>query len=380
MRTLLIFSAVVTALAQTVEDPQKLPDRLKNFERAAAGVKLQCRIAQVEPRLNLGFRFQAGYVVEIPLRQYSGESARLSTVVRVTPGEKEHEPTWLLSQVKIPATPEKKAIVEFGGAYLVGEGKYRVDVMLIDDRDRVCMKGWNIHAKLGGDARTVRPGLPPGSIDDISLRRWQRTTAVAGEAPRYNISVLLHAAAVTPNRMRLRGYDRMLLMSALSSMVERLPVRNVRLTVFNMDRQKELYHTGELSARTFRAAINSMAGLELGIVDYATLQRPTGHLDLVSDLLAREISAKDRPDAIIFLGPLARWTGSVPDESIPFRERIPPVYYVQLRPWRAHSGMEADTIARTVRKLGGRTKQVYSPEDFAEAIREAERLLVNSDQ
>jgi hypothetical protein len=47
-----------------------------------------------------------------------------------------------------------------------------------------------------------------------------------------------------------------------------------------------------------------------------------------------------------------------------------------LRPWRfLPSGLQADTIESTVRKLGGRTKQVYSPQDFAEAIQEVERLL-----
>jgi hypothetical protein len=211
-------------------------------------------------------------------------------------------------------------------------------------------------------------------VDDISLRRWRRTPATGGERP-YNVAVLLHAASTMPNRIRLRNYDRAILMSALVSMLERLPVRNVRLSVFNMDRQTELYHTDELTSDGFRQATDSLNRLELGVVDYSTLKNTGGHIDLLLDLIRREAAATDRPDAIIFLGPWARWSGRVPEQSLPDRSGIPPIYYVQIRPWRLSVGVQPDTISRTVRSLGGRTKEVYTPGEFAEAIQELERLL-----
>jgi hypothetical protein len=375
VRVLLISLVALTVSAQTIADPAKIPEQWKSFERRGEA-KLACRVHPIQPRLNLGFRFQTGYSIEIPMRQYSGAGHWWSIVFRVTPEANEREPVWFISRKRIPPGAGPKVIAEFGGAYLVGEGRYKVDMLLVDDSDRVCSTGWKMRAKLNDQVRNARPGMPPGAVDDLSLRRSRHYPSLGeGEEARYNVSILMHAAATLPNRVRLQSYDRMLLMSALSSILERLPVRNVRLTIFNLDQQKELYHTAGISGASFHDAIDSLNGLELGTVDYSTLQNRTGHVDLVSDLLQRELAAKDRPDLIVFLGPLAHWTGRVADEQLP-SGNIPPVYNIQLRPWRFSStGLHADTIESTVRKLGGRTKQVYSPQDFAEAIQEVERIL-----
>jgi hypothetical protein len=373
-------AAAAAGSAQTIANPDRLPPRFKTFERTEGDRKLRCNIRRVNPRLNFGFRFQTGYSIEVPLRQYSPGNHSWSAVLRVTPEESEREPVWLVSRARIPSIPETKATAQFGGAFLVGEGKYRVDIMLVDDSGRSCTADWNIRAKLSDDVREVRPGLPRGAVDDISLRLWRSKSGLSpvSDDAQYDISILLHAAATAPNRMRLRQYDRMLLMSSLVSMLERLPVRNVRLTVFTMDRQKELYHTSDLTAASFGKALDALDALELGTVDFDTLQNRRGHVDLLSELLNRELSAGQRADAVIFLGPLARWTESIRDESLPAAADAPPVYYIQLRPWRTFRPVQPDTISRAVRKMRGRTKEVYTPDDFAEAIQEVERILTRA--
>ena len=374
-RAILIFVAVWNASAQRVADPARIPERWKSFERGA-GSKLTCRVHPIQPRLNLGFRFQTGYSIEVPMRQYSGAGHWWSVIFRVTPEAKERDPVWFVSRRRIPVGAGQKGLAEFGGAYLVGEGRYKVDMLLVDDSDRVCATGWKMRAKLNDQVRNARPGMSPGAVDDMSLRRSGHFPSMRdGVESGANVSILMHVAATLPNRVRLQSYDRMVLMSALGSILERLPARNVRLTVFNLDQQKELYRTAELSSTSFHEAIEALNGLELGTVDYGTLRNRTGHVDLVSELLNRELAADNRPDLIIFLGPLAHWTGRVSDEELP-SGNLPPLYNIQLRPWRfLPSGLQADTIESTVRKLGGRTKQVYSPQDFAEAIQEVERLL-----
>ena len=240
-------------------------------------------MSPVQPRLNLGFRFQTGYSIEIPMRQYSGAGHWWSVVFRVTPEAKERDPVWFISRRRIPAGAGGKTVAEFGGAYLVGEGRYSVDMLLVDDSNRVCATGWKMRAKLKDQVRNARPGMQPGAVDDISLRRTRRFPfSGEGEKSNFNISILMHAAATAPNRVRLQSYDRMLLMSALSSVVERLPARNVRLTIFNLDQQRELYHTAELSGTSFHEAIEALNTVELGTGgDYGTLQNRTGHVDFI---------------------------------------------------------------------------------------------------
>jgi hypothetical protein len=376
MRVLLFLAMTSSALAQSVVNPARLPDRWKSFEKPEKDARIRCRVNSIRPQLNFGFRFQTGYSVEVPMKQYSGAAHKWAVVVRVTPQAKEREPVWLLSQLRVPEVPDTKATAAVSGSYLVGEGEYRVDLLLVDEQNRACTDGWRIRAKMNNTVRDVRPGLAPGVVDDISLRRWRRMLPTEGvDEGRYNVAILLHASAMFPGRVRLRGYDRALLLSALTSMVERLPVRNVRLTVFSLDKQEEIYHTPDLTAGTFRQAMAALNRVELGIVDYDTLQKRKGHVDLMSDLLDRELSAKDPPHALIFLGPVGHYGDRVEDEALRERLGSRPIYYVQLRPFSMVGGLQPDTINRTVRHLGGKTKLVYSPEDFAEAIQELERLL-----
>lgn len=377
----ILFLLVVTSsglFAQMVVDPAGIPAAFRSFQTPEGGGHLRCHIQPVRPTLNLGFRFQTGYKIELPLRQFGGESRKVGVVLRVTPQKSEREPVWLASKVRLPAAPDKKAMAEWSGGYIVGEGEYRVDALVADDHDNVCTTGWTMHARMSETVRSAVPGLPSGAIDDFSLRSSRRPSKIEDEHP-HKIAILLHASSVVPFRQRIRDYDRMLLISALSSLSERLPGR-IRLTLFSMDQQKELFHTDELSRNSFSQTIDTLNQLELGTVDYSTLINRTGHLNLLSRLLRREASGGGAggdtpPDALIILGPFAHAMDKVPAEALPTAEGAPPVYYIQLRPWRTGRNLGSDTLMHATRALGGKTKVVYSPDDFADAIREIERLV-----
>ena len=199
-RAILIFFAAWSASAQRVADPARIPERWKSFERGAADTKLACRVHPIQPRLNLGFRFQTGYSIEVPMRQYSGPGHWWSIVFRVTPEAKERDPVWFVSRRRIPTGAGQKGLAEFGGAYLVGEGRYKVDMLLVDDSDRVCATNWKMRAKLNDQVRNARPGMSPGAVDDMSLRRSGHFPAGGRRGIRRNVSILMHVAATLPNR------------------------------------------------------------------------------------------------------------------------------------------------------------------------------------
>ena len=46
---------------------------------------LRCDVTPQKPLLNYSFRFQAGYVVSVPMNQYQGSGHTLTTMVRITP-------------------------------------------------------------------------------------------------------------------------------------------------------------------------------------------------------------------------------------------------------------------------------------------------------
>ena len=53
---------------------QALPPNLRKTTGTAAG--LGCYIDRISPRLNFAFRFQGGYTVEAPLRQFAAAPGR----------------------------------------------------------------------------------------------------------------------------------------------------------------------------------------------------------------------------------------------------------------------------------------------------------------
>src|SRR6266568_4633624 len=91
-----ILLASAAANAQILVDPAKLPATFKTFERQPGEPSVQCEVTPLKPALNFGFRFQAGYVVHLPLSQYPGPRHRLALLSRITPQGGGHGPVYLL--------------------------------------------------------------------------------------------------------------------------------------------------------------------------------------------------------------------------------------------------------------------------------------------
>lgn len=367
---LLVFSAL-SAYGQYVIPSSKIPKEWRDFETRKEERKLDCKVTAIAPRLNYSFRFQTGYILQVPLRQYEGKGHWIATLFRVTPVDAGGDPVYFLSNIRLPEAPPNKAVAEFGGGYVVGEGKYRVDMVLTDNSGRVCVSKWNIKAKLDRKVREVQPGMAPGTIDEISLRKWTRGSKGASDRQGHRLTVLMNAGPIMSRRVRLAGYDRILLLSSLASLVERLPLRSVRLVVFSLDQQREIYRDEDFEPADFGRVAQSLSELELGSVAYDVLKKPRGHLDFVADLLVESLRPEES-DAVVFVGPKPRQVDKV---QLPQREsQDPPVFYVQFRPFVV-GATQPDTLMNAVGQLGGKTFQVYSPKDFAEAIRDLSRVL-----
>ncbi len=73
MRHLAIALLLASAgAAQTIVDPVRFGSILKALEPRAGEKPLRCEVTPIKPSLNFSFRFQAGYVVRVPMNQYSG--------------------------------------------------------------------------------------------------------------------------------------------------------------------------------------------------------------------------------------------------------------------------------------------------------------------
>ena len=360
--------------AQSTVDPNTIPRLMNRFEPRTGEGQLACSVTPYGPALNFGFRLQAGYIVRIPMSQFTGPRHGWVILARVTPAGGDRKPVFLAMRTRLPDVPRTKAEVDIPGTYLLGEGSYDVRWMMLDDQGRVCRKSWRVEARLKRGERYARVAMRPYAIEPFSLLGSAGGPPAPDDRAPFRVTILMHAAPMFPRRTHFRASDRMLLIGSLAALLERLPARSVRLTVFNLDQQKELYRRDEFSLPDIDQVAQAMNDLELNAVDYRLLQKPTGHTDLLADLVNREAHAEKPSDAVVFLGPPTWHIDKLPHGAVEKPAGAPRFFYFQYRPFRRHDPSALpDTLAQTVSSLKGKISIIRTPADFAKAIDQLEK-------
>src|SRR5205814_2719 len=101
--------------------------------------------------------------------------------------------------------------------------------VLVDDQDRTCRKEWDLDVHLNRGERKVKVAIPALTVADLSGRGLRGAPPMTDDAAPFRLTILLHAAPVSPRRMRLSARDRIMLLGTLSSLLGRLPTLSVRL-------------------------------------------------------------------------------------------------------------------------------------------------------
>jgi hypothetical protein len=308
------------------------------------------------------------------MNQYSGSGHGWAMLTRITPEGGGQKPVYLASRTRLPSIPKTKVDVEVGGGYLLGEGRYDVNWTLLDDADRVCRGSWRVDAKLGRRERQLNLAMPPDTVADFTLRGRRDSRRGADDAAPIRLTVLLNAAPLSPLRTRLRANDRVLLLGLLSSLLERVPARSVRLVVFNLDQQKTLLRQDALAPGALGRVAQALNGTELGLVDYHVLQNPKGHVAFLAGLMNQELRAEPPSDVVVFLGPETRYEDKLPPTALEDPHGAAPQFFnLQFRPnFRAGPSLP-DSISLATAKAKGKTIIIRTPADFARAIEQIER-------
>jgi hypothetical protein len=375
MRSLAIALLLATAgAAQNIVDPARFGNMLKALEPQADEKLLRCEVTPIKPSLNFGFRFQAGYVVRVPMNQYSGAGHGWLILTRITPEGGGQQPVYLAGRVRLPPIPKTRITFEVGGGYLLGEGRYDVNWALRDDAGRICRSSWRVDARLGRRERRMQLSMPPDTVAEFTLRGRPDRRRGADDAAPIRLTVMLHAAPLVPLRTRLRASDRVILLGLLSSLLERMPARSVRLVIFNLDQQKILLRQDAFAADAMDRVAQSLNGLDLGRVDYHVLQNPRGHVDFLAGLMNQELRAEAPSDVVVILGPETSYVDRLPQAALEEpRGAVPQFFNLQFRLYLRGGPTLPDSIALATAKVKGKTIVIRSPADFAKAIEQIER-------
>lgn len=365
--TLMLLAAA--ARGQVLLDSARIPASLRDFQASPEEKPLRCEVRPLQPRLDFSFRFQAGYMVRVPMNQFQGKGHAWGVVFRVTP--EGGAPVYFGHRTRLPEVPKTTVQLELGGGFLLGEGRYRVEWRPTDETGRVCRSGWKVEARRSRSDRKVRMSLPPDAVTPLYARA---PGDHHDDAPPLRLTVLLDAAPISPRRTRLSTRDNMMLLGTLSALLERLPTRSIRLVAFNLDQQKELYRQDGFTPDRLPEVARSVESMQLGIVDYHVLQNRRGDLELLADLLNRERAEPEPSDVILFLGPLARVGERFPEQLVPHPPGASPhVFYLQYRPpFLRMQSVLPDLIHSLVGRLKGKVIIMSSPRDFEKGIQQIE--------
>ncbi len=433
MRTSLIVALLwPVASAQTLIDSTKVVTLLGDFQPGASGHQLECSVEPIRPTLGFNFRFASGYIFQIPLSKYSGSDHTVKVITRIQPQDSRASPTFLADTLRLSSIPTTSFTGEFRGGFYLGQGHYHLSWILLDDSGRACLKEADVDAELPRGMNLTLE-MPPNSVSGLSLR----TAAGAGRHPDpvapLRLTVLLDAAPLSAGGVTESEFgaaDQVFLLGALSALLGHLPSSSVRLVVFNLEQQRQLFRRDGFALESLGQLTHVLNQLQLARVDYRVLQSAKGHLDMLANLINQELQDPRPADAVIFLGPRERFHDKLPSSLLAKARGLTPKFFflahgiasalsspkaagntpesgrrgagvdytdgqVRIVPPadltsgpRNSSGYESapvslfpdspaglsDTVSAAVRKLKGKTFDITSPVDFAKAIQQIERL------
>ena len=288
--------------------------------------ELRCDIRPIQPKLNFSLRFQTGYVVKVPLSQFSGAGHGYRMRITVTPEGSRHA-TVLDAEFNLPPVPQTNMDGESSHSFLVGEGKYGASLTVEDDLNRTCGRDWSFEAKHKAGQRETKLTMPPGAV--AALDDYPVPEPEPGAASTQHLTVLLHAAGVSPKSTAVSPEEIELLLGALSSLMHEAGAPELRLIVFNLDQQRAIYQAGRFRLADLPKVSQAISELQLATMDYHAVQAASS-VDLLTQLLTTEVQAA-AGNPVVILGPKGR-------VNVPYtRHALTPsphsrVYYVQYVP------------------------------------------------
>jgi hypothetical protein len=347
-------------------------------ERQDKSYKLSCSIYPFPARLSFDFQYWTGYDILMPTKQFEkqGRERPIAMALRITPEATPGKVTYLFSRASFPRKiPQeywslKGVEMNLGGGFLVGPGKYRVSMLVMDSATRTCRKTWRIEA----ERESVPLQIQPNEVREAGMERWK------GLDPKTNagrVSIFLHAAPIYRRRniTQLSAWDRTVLAGSLRSVLDNIGFAQARIVVFDFDGRRVLYQSDSFGPAEYEQLLDTLATARFGTVDVKTLQGPD-EAQFLELMMRAELDANPASDSVIFLGPSWRWGQKLSPLQRELRGQLPPTIYVSLTPWFASS---VDILERFTKAAGnGKVVSVYEPTDLAKAIREIRNRRTSS--
>ena len=390
-RRLMIVLGIALAVSANAQVPltsAQTTEANRILDGAPAEERLRCTIQSRDPSLDFEFRFVAGYTIQCPLKMFGGRKSFVNTFVRVTP--EGGTPVFLGETTSLPAVPSEMAArtnprkmnsnIELSGAFTLGEGRYVIEVLAVDDRERACRKQWEVNVVRRRAVAASTAIMKANAVAPADFVPWDGRLQTADESVR--LTVLLDVAPINPREATLRAWDRLLLLDSLSALLREVPCKTVRLVAFSLDQQREVYRNRQFrGGAEFDELDKAIQELELGTVSYHVLQQQQGWAQMLWRLTSLELRAEDPPAAVVILGPATRTHLKIKKDRLSPRETPNPqfFYFEYSNYWYGYMGSYGgpfpDSMGTLTKALGGTDFIFHSPQELAQDIQKMLRKL-----
>jgi hypothetical protein len=226
--------------------------------------------------------------------------------------------------------------------------------------------------------------VPAGTIAETNPEQFGEEPAAnraSSQTPNQTplkIKVLVNFAPQNALASTMRPQDTAALVSILRRLSREPEFGKFSLVAFNIQEQRVLYRQETEAQIDFPALGDALRAIKLGTVDAAKLGRKHGDTEFLTDLIQKEMSGEDHPDALIFAGPKIMLDASVPEETLkPLAGVDYPVFYMnytlnpQAVPWK-------DSISRAIKTFRGTEYTITRPRDMWVSLSEMVSRIVKS--
>ena len=326
---------------------------------------LSCTVTTAKPDLGFDFMFHAGYEIKVPLRELAGDGNLLSILFRVVPEDRPDQPSYMEQKVTVPAIEEHgNGEGKLHGVFALGEGKYHIDWLMRDQRERVCAMSWNLEAKLNADDSRLRQWVPQALVQEPARLFAEEPWIIrepGANLPR--VSIIVNVDPPSPSAVVLDDLGLQGLVAALTR-IERDPrVEIDSVIVCSLENQQVVYSQENNSRIDLPALGEALQSLQLGRIDAKHLLSSSGAVRFAADLI-REQLARKRPAALVVLGPKrGREMGGSREALQSFDLLDKPVFYLSYGDDRQASVLR-DPISSMVKRLRGLEYKIDRPKDL----------------
>jgi hypothetical protein len=329
---------------------------------------LPCAVRPVKPELGFDFKFRSTYQVNIAMTDLIDAGDLLTILFRVVSEDRHDAPVYFVQRIPIPVLEDDiKGRAELMGAFVLGEGKYHVDWLMRDIRERFCANSWDVEARVDAKDAPMSREVATGLIQPVGEPFLAaETRADRDQHGPLKVTIIVNFAPQDLQSATLSDTDIRGLAAILRKIARDPRIGSYSVVACSIKAQQVIYRQNNADQIDLPALGEALKSLNFARVDVKQLSMKNGETEFLANL-TMDAFKNSPPDGLIFVSPKYPLDVDVTRETIDgLRYPDRPVFYLNYNleptvfPWR-------DAIGRLVKRLGGFEYKISRPRDLFNA-------------